>query len=208
MAAFKQEAEHTMSGQAITDRDLDIIFHDARSMNAWQDKPVPAELLKKIYESMKFGPTSANCCPLRIVFVTTQAGKDRLIPTLGEGNRAKVQQAPVTAILAYDTKFYEHLPFLFPHTDAKSWFAGNDKVIYDTAFRNSALQGAYFMIAARAHGLDCGPMSGFDADKLNQEFFADGRFKVNFICSIGYGDPSKTFERSPRFAFDDVCKTA
>lgn len=182
------------------------IFTEARTHSAWQDKPVSDDLLKKVYDTAKFGPTSANCSPLRIVFVKTPEAKALLKPTLAPGNVDKTMAAPVTAILAFDTQFYEHMPMLFPHTDAKAWFVGNDKLIADTAFRNSSLQAAYFMLAARAHGLDCGPMSGFEPEKLNAAFFPDGRFKANFICNLGYGDASKLHPRGPRFKFEDVCK--
>lgn len=184
---------------------LDQLFRAARSQNAWQDKPVPDHLLTELHDLMKWGPTSANCWPLRVVYVKSPEAKARLIPLLMEGNRAKVQAAPVTAILGMDLAFYEQLPKLFPHTDARSWFVGNQALIEATAFRNSSLQGAYFMLAARALGLDCGPMSGFDADKLNAEFFAGTTVKANFICSLGYGDPAGVFPRSPRPAFTDVC---
>ncbi|MBI1214836.1 MAG: malonic semialdehyde reductase [Alphaproteobacteria bacterium] len=195
-----------MTGQTLTEQGFDLIFRAARTANGWQDRLVEEELLRKIYDDMKFGPTSANCCPLRIVFVKSPEAKARLKPCLAPGNVEKTMAAPVCAILAQDMRFHERLPELFPHADAKSWFEGNDALIASTAFRNSSLQGAYFMIAARAHGLDCGPMSGFDAEKLDAEFFPDGRFKVNFICSLGYADPSKTFARSPRLPFDDACK--
>jgi 3-hydroxypropanoate dehydrogenase len=194
-----------MSAEILTEQAFDLLFRNARTANGWQDKPVSPELLRHIYDIMKFGPTSANCSPLRIVFVTSPAAKERLKPVLAPGNVEKTMAAPVCAILAHDTRFYEHLPKLFPHADAKSWFEGNKALIDETAFRNGSLQGAYFMIAARAHGLDCGPMSGFDAEKLNAEFFPDGRFKVNFLCSLGYADHSKTFGRSPRFSFDEAC---
>jgi 3-hydroxypropanoate dehydrogenase len=184
---------------------LDQLFRAARSHNAWQDKAVPDSLLTELHDLMKWGPTSANCWPLRVVYVKSPAAKARLIPLMMEGNRAKVQAAPVTAILGMDLAFYEQLPRFFPHTDAKSWFVGNEALIAATAFRNSSLQGAYFMLAARALGLDCGPMSGFDADQVNAEFFADTTVKANFICSLGYGDPAGIFPRSPRPAFADVC---
>jgi 3-hydroxypropanoate dehydrogenase len=184
---------------------LDQLFRTARTHNAWQDKPVPESLLKELHDLMKWGPTSANCWPLRVVYVKSPAAKARLVPLMMEGNRAKVLAAPVTAILGMDMAFYEQLPKLFPHTDAKSWFVGNQALIEATAFRNSSLQGAYFMLAARALGLDCGPMSGFDADKVNAEFFAGTNVKANFICSLGYGDPAGLFPRSPRPEFDDVC---
>lgn len=195
-----------MAETALTDQAFEVIFRAARTANGWQNKPVADDLLKKIHDDAKWGPTSANCCPLRIVFVKTPEAKARLKPALSEGNLEKTMAAPVTAILAQDMKFYEHLPKLFPHADAKSWFVGNDKLIADTAFRNSSLQAAYFMIAARGHGLDCGPMSGFDAAKLDAEFFPDRRFKTNFLCNLGYGDPAKLYPRSPRFAFEDVCQ--
>ena len=195
-----------MSATVLTDQALDTIFRTARTANAWQDKAVPAETLHRIFDLMKFGPTAANSCPLRIVFVQSPEAKARLKPCLSENNADKTMSAPVTAIFAMDTQFHEHLPFLFPHTNAKAWFDGNDALIAETAFRNASLQAGYFMIAARALGLDCGPMSGFDADKLNTEFFADGRFKVNFICNLGYADPGGTFGRSPRFEFDQAAE--
>ncbi len=186
----------------------DQLFRTARTANAWQDKAVDPDLLRQIFDVMKFGPTSANCCPLRLVFVNTPEGREKLKACLDAGNVAKVMQAPVTALFARDMKFYEHLPRLFPHADAKAWFAGNDKLIESTATRNATLQAAYFMVVARGFGLDCGPMSGFDVEKVNENFFADGRYKIDFICSLGYGDHSKTFPRSPRFDFDDVCSFA
>jgi 3-hydroxypropanoate dehydrogenase len=195
-----------MSQKTLTDQGFDLLFRQARTANGWKDEPVSDELLKKIYDDMKWGPTSANASPLRIVFVKTKEAKERLKPALMEQNVAKVMTSPVTAILAYDTKFYDLLPKLFPHAPAKTWFEGNPPVIQETAFRNSSLQAAYFIIAARAHGLDCGPMSGFDQAKVNAEFFADGRFKANFICALGHGDPAKVFPRSPRLTFDEACK--
>ena len=197
-----------MGGQTLTDQAFDVIFRGARTANGWRDQAVNDELLKKIYGDMKWGPTSANSCPLRIVFVKSKEAKEKLKPFLMQGNVDKVMTSPVTAIFAYDTKFYEHLPMLFPHADAKSWFAGNAPLIETTAFRNSSLQAAYFIISARAHGLDCGPMSGFDNAKVDAAFFPDGRFKSNFICALGYADPSKTMARSPRFGFEDVCRVA
>lgn len=191
--------------QILTDQALDQLFRNARTANGWLPKPVTGELLHKIYDLMKFAPTSANSSPLRLVFLTSEAAKERLKPSLMAGNVDKVMTAPVVAVLAMDMQFYDHLPFLFPHTDARPWFAGNDKVIYDTAFRNSSLQAGYFIMAARACGLDCGPMSGFDAEAVNKEFFPDGRFKVNMICGLGYADTSKTFARSPRFSFEQAC---
>jgi 3-hydroxypropanoate dehydrogenase len=185
---------------------LDLLFRSARSQNAWQDKPVADNLLVELHDLMKWGPTSANCWPLRVVFVKSPEAKARLLPLLMEGNRAKVVAAPVTALLGMDMAFYEQLPTLFPHTDAKSWFVGNDALIEATAFRNSSLQGAYLMLAARALGLDCGPMSGFNASAVDEEFFAGTAVKTNFICSLGYGDPTGLFPRSPRPEFDEVCR--
>ncbi len=183
----------------------DLLFRNARTHNEWLDKPVPDSLLAELHDLMKWGPTSANCWPLRVVFVKSPEAKARLVPHLMEGNRAKVQAAPVTAILGMDLDFPDWLPRLFPHTDARSWFAGNEALIESTAFRNSSLQGAYFMLAARALGLDCGPMSGFENAKVDAEFFAGTRIKSNFICSLGYGDAGKLFPRSPRPDFAEVC---
>ena len=195
-----------MGGNVITDQAFDVIFRAARTANAWQDKPVSDDLLKKIYDDMKFGPTAANSCPLRIIFVKTPAAKARLKPVMDEANLAKTMAAPVNAIFAYDTKFYDQLPKLFPHADARSWFVGEEKMSMETAFRSSSLQGAYFMIAARAHGLDCGPMSGFNNNMLDKEFFPDGQYKSNFICNLGYADHSRAFPRLPRLGFDEACK--
>ncbi len=185
---------------------LDQLFRSARTHNGWLDKPVPDALLKELHDLMKWGPTSANCWPLRVVYVRSPEAKARLLPLLMEGNRTKTEAAPVTAILGMDLDFPDTLPKLFPHTDAKSWFAGNAPLIEATAFRNGSLQGAYFMLAARALGLDCGPMSGFDADQVNAEFFAGTNIKANFICNLGYGDAAALFPRSPRPEFDEVCK--
>jgi nitroreductase len=184
---------------------LDQLFRNARTHNGWQDKPVPDSLLTELHDLMKWGPTSANCWPLRTVFVKSPEAKARLMPLLMEGNRAKTEAAPVTALLGMDMAFYEELPKLFPHADAKSWFVGNAALIDATAFRNSSLQGAYFMLAARALGLDCGAMSGFDADKVNAAFFAGTNIKTNFICNLGYGNAAQLFPRSPRPEFAEVC---
>ena len=192
----------------LDDSGLDLIFREARTQNGWLPTPVSEAQLREIYDLMKMGPTSANCAPLRIVFVTSEEAKQRLAPALSAGNLDKTMQAPVTAILGQDLAFYEHLPRLFPHNlTARSWFEGQPHA-EATAFRNSSLQGAYFMLAARAVGLDCGPMSGFDAPKVDAEFFPDGRVRTNFICALGHGDGSKLFARSPRFAFDEVCRIA
>ncbi len=185
---------------------LQTLFSNARSHNAWQDKPVADELLQQVYEQMKWGPTSANCSPARIVFVKSPEQKEKLLACMGAGNVDKTKAAPVTAIIGMDMAFYEQLPTLFPHADARAWFAGNQALIDATAFRNSSLQGAYLMLAARALGLDCGPMSGFDAAKVNAEFFPNSEVKVNFICNLGYGDVAGLFPRSPRMAFEQACK--
>jgi 3-hydroxypropanoate dehydrogenase len=190
----------------IDDKALDTIFRNARTHNGWQDKPVTDAQLQQIYDLMKWGPTSANCSPARIVFVRSAAEKEKLLTCMAPGNVEKTKAAPVTAIIAMDYAFYDKLPQLFPHADAKSWFVGNQALIDGTTFRNASLQGAYFMIAARAIGLDCGPMSGFDPDKINTAFFAGSTIKANFVCNIGYGDPAKLFGRSPRLAFDEACK--
>jgi 3-hydroxypropanoate dehydrogenase len=194
-----------MSGSAITEPAIQQIFTEARTHNVWKLEPVSDDLLKKVYEMAKFGPTSANSSPMRVVFVKTKAAKERLKPFLMAGNVEKTMAAPVTAIIAQDLEFYERLPFLFPQDDAKSWFAGNAPLIKETAMRNSSLQGAYFMIAARACGLDCGPMSGFDQEKVNQEFFKGTSIKSNFLCNLGYGDKTKLFPRNPRLKFEEVC---
>ncbi len=194
-----------MAGK-INDQARNILFHEARTQNAWQDSAVSIEDLRAIWDLVKMAPTSANCSPARIVFVTTPEAKERLKPALMEGNVAKTIAAPVTAIIGFDLDFYEHLPKLFPHTDARAWFVGNEPLIEETAFRNGTLQGAYFIMAARSLGFDCGPMSGFDNNQVDQEFFAGTNVKSNFLCSIGLGDPAGLFPRSPRFDFDDVCQ--
>ena len=192
---------------ALDDQALDQIFRTARTHNGWQDKPVSDQQLRDLYDLMKWGPTSANCQPLRIQFLRSEAAKELLKPALGPNNVEKTMKAPVVAILGYDLEFYEHLPKMFPHNQtARSWFAGNDANIQATAFRNSSLQGAYFIIAARSLGLDTGGMSGFDAAKVDAAFWPDGKVKTNFICNLGYGDATKIFSRSPRFGFDEVCK--
>ena len=183
------------------------LFTEARTHNAWLDKPVPEALLHQLYDLMKWGPTSANCSPARIVFVQSPAAKARLAPCMSEGNRAKTLQAPVTAILGMDMAFYDQLPALFPHNpEARSWFAGKPDVIATTALRNASLQGGYFILAARACGLDCGPMSGFDNAGVDREFFAGTRIQSNFLCNLGYGDAQALYPRSPRFDFDDIAR--
>jgi 3-hydroxypropanoate dehydrogenase len=189
----------------VSEHALDALFRDARTHNVWLDKPVSESQLREVYALAKMGPTSANLAPARFVFLTTPEAKERLIPGLAPLNVEKSRTAPVVAIVAYDTEFYEQAPRLVPHADVRSYFAGNEELIQETAFRNSSLQGAYFMLAARALGLDCGPMSGFDAEKINAEFFPDGKWKVNFICNLGYGDPDKLYPRNPRLEFEDAC---
>ncbi|ACD19171.1 malonic semialdehyde reductase [Paraburkholderia phytofirmans] len=190
----------------LSDQALDQLFREARTHNGWQQKPVDDAVLKQLIELVLLGPTSANSSPGRFVFVRTPEGKEKLRPALSPGNLEKTMAAPVTAIVGMDMAFYEHLPKLFPHADARSWFAGNDKAIADTAFRNSTLQGGYLILAARALGLDTGAMSGFDAAKVDEAFFAGTTVKSNFLINLGYGDPSKLFPRSPRFAFDEAAQ--
>lgn len=192
--------------QAIDEGALRRLFLDARTHNKWHEKDVPDAVLRDLVDTLKLGPTSANCSPARFVFVKSKEAKERLKPHLSEGNRDKTMAAPVCAIIGYDMEFYEHLPKLFPHTDARSWFAGKPEKIKETAFRNGTLQGAYLILAARAHGLDCGPMSGFDNAGVDEAFFAGTTIKSNFLCNIGYGDPAGVRPRSPRFTFDEMAK--
>jgi 3-hydroxypropanoate dehydrogenase len=186
---------------------LDQVFLAARTHNKWLDKDVPDSLLKELVDVVKMGPTSANCQPARIVFVKSAAAKERLKPFLSEGNRAKTMTAPVCAIIGYDLEFYENLPRVFPHNQAaKGWFSGSPAHAETTAFRNGTLQGAYFILAARALGLDTGPMSGYDQAGVDKEFFPDGKVKSNFLCSVGYGDASALMDRLPRLAFDEMAE--
>jgi 3-hydroxypropanoate dehydrogenase len=191
---------------AISQDSINQIFSNARTHSAWQDKPVGDEILHQIYETMKWGPTSANSSPARIVFVKSQSAKEKLLTCVSPGNHEKTKAAPVTAIIAGDMEFYEKLPKLSPHVDAKAWFVGNKELIEKTVFRNGSLQGAYFMIAARALGLDCGPMSGFDNAKVDAAFFEGTAWHSNFICNLGYGEASKLFPRAPRLSFEEACK--
>ena len=184
------------------------LFDHARTYNAFTSEPIPNETLRRLYDLMKWGPTSANCSPARIIFVASPDGKAKLLPCMSAGNYEKTKQAPVTAIIGMDMAFYDKLPQLFPHTDARPWFAGKPEVIAATAFRNSSLQGGYFIMAARALGLDCGPMSGFDAAKLDAAFFAGTSVTANFVCNLGHGDPAGIFPRSPRLAFEEACRIA
>jgi 3-hydroxypropanoate dehydrogenase len=195
-----------MSNQPLTDRALDQLFRQARSYSSWSGEPVSDELLHELYELMKWGPTAVNSCPARMVFVKGEEAKLRLKPCLAEGNVEKSMTAPVVAIIGMDMEFYEQLPKLFPHTDARSWYAGKPEAIQDNAMRNSTLQGAYLMLAARALGLDCGPMSGFDKAAVEAAFFPDGKVKANFICALGYGTDEKLYPRGPRLGFDEACR--
>lgn len=184
---------------------LNILFNHARTHSAWLEKKVEPSTLKAAYDLAKMAPTSANCQPMRIIFVQSPEAKHMLKPCLAEGNVEKTMTAPVTAIIAQDMAFYEKLPQLFPHTDAKSWFAGNEALIESTASRNAVLQGGYFILAARAVGLDCGPMSGFDNGKADEAFFKGSTVKSNFLINLGYGDASTLHPRSPRPDFDEMC---
>jgi 3-hydroxypropanoate dehydrogenase len=185
---------------------LDQLFLEARTHNAWTAQPVSDDQLRQLVDVMKMAPTSANCSPARLVFVKSPEAKEKLRPHLSAGNLEKTMTAPVTAIIAYDLKFYDHLPKLFPHADAKSWFTSSEAHANTTAFRNGTLQGAYLILACRALGLDCGGMSGFDNAGVDAAFFAGTTYKSNFLLNIGYGDPKGLFERSPRFDFDDIAK--
>lgn len=190
----------------VDDAALDVLFRDARTHFAWQDRPVEEVVLRTAWDLARMGPTSANSLPARIVFVVSAEAKAKLKPALIPTNVDKTMAAPVTAIVAYDLAFYEKLPQLFPHTDARSWFVGRQELIEKTAFRNGSLQGAYFILAARAVGLDCGPMSGFDNAAVDAAFFAGTAIRSNFLCNLGYGDGSKLFARGPRLSFDEACR--
>jgi 3-hydroxypropanoate dehydrogenase len=194
-------AENRLSAEA-----LDQLFRQARTFSAWLPDRVPVTVLKEAYELARLGPTSANSSPARFVFLTTTEAKARLLPALSPGNVEKTRTAPVTAIIAWDTEFYEKLPKLFPQFDMRAIFAGNQALIDESALRNTSLEGAYFILAARALGLDCGPMSGFDAKKVNAEFFPAGKWKVNFLCNLGHGDRNKLYPRNPRLEFEEACR--
>jgi 3-hydroxypropanoate dehydrogenase len=181
------------------------LFTAARTQNGYRPEPVPDERLRALYDLVKWGPTSANCSPARFQFVRSDDAKARLVACVGPGNVQKVKEAPVTVVIGMDMAFYDKLPFLFPHTDARAWFVGHEHKIAETAMRNSSLQGGYLILAARALGLDCGPMSGFDHAKLDAAFWAGTTVKTNFICTLGHGDASKVLARSPRLAFEDAC---
>ena len=184
---------------------LDALFLEARTHNKWTDQPVTDDELRRLFDILKMGPTSANCSPARFLFLRTPEAKERLRPALSAGNLDKTMAAPVVAIVAHDPQFYEQLPKLFPHADAKSWFAGNAQLAETTAFRNGTLQGAYLILAARSIGLDTGPMSGFDNDKVDAEFLSWRGWKSNFLVNLGHGDPAGLFPRSPRLDFDEAC---
>lgn len=184
------------------------LFDKARTHNGFTDQAVSEDTLRQLYELLKWGPTSANCSPARITFVRSAEAKEKLLACMSAGNVEKTKAAPVTAIIGMDMAFYEQLPTLFPHADARSWFVGNQAMIDATAFRNSSLQGGYLIMAARALGLDCGPMSGFDAGKVDASFWAGTQVKTNFICNLGHGDTSKLFARNPRLSFDQACRLA
>ncbi len=191
----------------LTEADLKLLFLDARTHSAWLEQPVDDALLRRIYDLAKMAPTSANSQPMRVVFVKTPAGKERIRPALSATNVAKTMSAPVTAIVAYDLEFYEKLPKLFPHADARSWFVGSPaERLERVALQSGSLQGAYLLLAARALGLDCGPMAGFDNAKIDAEFFPDGKWKSNFLMNLGHGDRAKLHPRNPRLEFEEACR--
>ena len=193
--------------KVVSNDDLDLIYRLARTHNGWLDRPVDDALLRRVYDLARMGPTSANMCPMRIVFVKSREAKERLKPALDAGNVDKTMKAPVTAVIGMDIHVYEELPRLFPHADAKAWFKDlSENVLEYSALRNGSLQGAYFLLAARALGLDCGPMSGFNNAQVDEAFFAGTAVKSNFLCNLGYGDPSKLYPRSPRLSFEEACK--
>ena len=183
----------------------DALFTQARTANAFVDKPVAPALLQELYGLLKWAPTSGNCCPARFVFVQSAEAKARLLPCMSKGNQEKTRLAPVTVVVGMDLAFHDRLPELFPHADARAWFTGNDALIYETALRNASLQGGYLIMAARALGLDCGPMSGFDKAKMDAEFWSGTQVVTNFVCNLGYADHSKTLQRLPRLAFHETC---
>lgn len=192
----------------LDDAALDALFREARTHNKWQDRPVEDTTLIALHDLLKWGPTSANSSPARFLFLRTPEAKERLAPALSAGNLDKTLAAPVTVIVAYDPQFYEKLPVLFPHADARSWFSGNPDLADETAMRNGTLQGAYLMIAARALGLDCGPMSGFDRHKVDQLFLSEQGWRSNFLVNLGHGVAADPFERSPRLTFEEACVLA
>lgn len=192
----------------IDDVSFDLLFREARTFPGWLDKPVEPALLEQIYDMMKWGPTSMNACPMRVVFVSSAEGKEKLKPTLMQGNVQQTMTAPVTAIFAYDSEFYLKMPVLWPHSDVSGMFVGKDAFVETFALRSGTLQAAYFMVAARGLGLDCGPMSGFNNAAVDEAFLAGTKWKSNFLCNLGYGDRSKLRPRGPRLAFSEVAKMA
>lgn len=204
----QQQTENKLIQKPLSADALSALFTDARTYAHWQPKSVADATLEQLYELVKMAPTSVNCNPLRIVFLRTPEAQARLLPALDEGNVRKVESAPVTAILAYDRRFHDQLPDLFPHVDAKAWFVGNEPFREETAFRNGSIQGGYFILAARALGLDVGPLSGFDNDQVDRLFFgeANHHYRSNFLCNLGYGDASKLRDRGPRLNFADACR--
>lgn len=194
--------------QQLDETALGHLFTEARTHNGWMEKAIPDDTLRALYDLVKMAPTSANCSPARFVFVRTADGKQKLSPCLSSGNLDKTMNAPVTVIVAHDEEFYEQLPELFPHGDARSWFTSSPEMAHETAFRNSSMQAAYLIMAARSLGLDTGPMSGFDPDKLNEAFFAGTTWKANLLINLGYGNPEKLYGRLPRLAFEDACQLA
>jgi 3-hydroxypropanoate dehydrogenase len=187
---------------------VERLFSEARTQNGYLDVPLPDATLRDLYDLVKWGPTAANSGPARFVFVRSAQAKEQLLACMSPGNQQKVREAPVTVVIGMDMAFHEQLPKLFPHTDARSWFAGKPDLIASTAMRNSSLQGAYLILAARALGLDCGPMSGFDAAKLDAAFWAGTSVRTNFVCTLGTGNPAKVLPRSPRLSFDEACRLA
>ena len=192
----------------VAEEALATLFGEARTFTRWQERPVPQDVVETALALAQLGPTSANCQPMRLVLVRSAAAKERLLPCVSAGNYDKVRTAPVTAIVAYDCEFYDHLPRLYPHTDARGWFTSDEALALETAFRNGSLQGAYLILALRAQGLDCGPMSGFDPAKVNAAFFADGRWRSNFLLNIGYGERASLRPRLPRLEFAEVARWA
>jgi 3-hydroxypropanoate dehydrogenase len=196
----------TVEQNRLPGESLDQLFRQARTFSAWHPEPIPLPILREIYELARLGPTGANCSPARFLFLTTDESKARLLPALMPGNVEKTRSAPVTVIVAWDTEFFDKLPSLFPQKDIRAMFVGNQALIDETTLRNSSLEGAYFILAARALGLDCGPMSGFDRNKVDAEFFPDGKWKANFLCNLGYGDSTKLHPRNPRLDFEEACR--
>lgn len=194
-----------MSGNKLDTEALNTLFFEARTYNGWQDKDVPDSLLREIHDTMRWGPTSANCCPLRIVFVRTKEAKEKLKPLLDKGNQDKTMEAPVVALFAMDRKFFKYAPKLAPHVNVEAWYGGKDEANKETANVNGTLQGAYFMLAARALGLDCGPMSGIKKQEIKDAFFPDLDGEVKWICSLGYGRPETLYPRAQRLDFEEAC---